>query len=88
MLCPIFNTICVILGLDLSSSHSVSVSTSTEICESTTGSQTPGYLSSTGHIMLVASRELKKPLLPAVDQLGVTTKFSAGVTSRRVFVSC
>jgi len=42
---------------------------------------------SAGHIMLVASRELKKPLLPAVDQLSVTTKFSAGVTSRRVFVS-
>jgi len=42
---------------------------------------------SAGHIMLVASHELKKPLLPAVDQLGVTTKFSAGVTSRRVFVS-
>lgn len=29
----------------MSSSHSVSVSTTTDICESTTGSQTPGYLS-------------------------------------------
>jgi len=42
---------------------------------------------SAGHIMLVASRELNKPLLPAVDQLGVTTKFGAGVASRRVFIS-